>query len=294
MQHTVTKILTKIGVIPVVASMMMFSTIPAMAETSADVKEEIETKEKELEGLKERRIQIRNEILYESETIEKYKSTLSSIKDIMEQGKTDKNSGSVSTVRNSSSLADNLTSITGSYSSASYQSLMKSLRALIDESGKDIEKGKEDIKSLQQQEADAQEKLDNLNEKYDDLVAEEEAEAEKQAEEERKQQAASYTWSGSKLTASAGINYGPSGKETYYNMDMSGVVSIMRSMGNTDEYWVRADGCKMLGDYIIVAANLDVHPRGSLVETSLGMGIVCDTGGFASGNPTQLDIAVTW
>lgn len=148
MQHTVTKILTKIGVIPVVASMMMFSTIPAMAETSADVKEEIETKEKELEGLKERRIQIRNEILYESETIEKYKSTLSSIKDIMEQGKTDKNSGSVSTVRNSSSLADNLTSITGSYSSASYQSLMKSLRALIDESGEEIEKGKEDIKSL--------------------------------------------------------------------------------------------------------------------------------------------------
>ena len=76
MQHTVTKILTKIGVIPFAASMMMFSTIPAMAETSADVKEEIETKEKELEGLKERRIQIRNEILYESETIEKYKSTL--------------------------------------------------------------------------------------------------------------------------------------------------------------------------------------------------------------------------
>ena len=292
MQHTVTKILTKIGVIPFAASMMMFSTIPAMAETSADVKEEIETKEKELEGLKERRIQIRNEILYESETIEKYKSTLSNIKDIMEQGKTDKSS--VSTVRNSSSLADNLTSITGSYSSASYQSLMKSLRALIDESGEEIEKGKEDIKSLQQQEADAQEKLDNLNEKYDELVAEEEAEAEKQAEKERKQQAASYTWSGSKLTASAGINYGPSGKETYYNMDMSGVVSIMRSMGNTDEYWVRADGCKMLGDYIIVAANLDVHPRGSLVETSLGMGIVCDTGGFASGNPTQLDIAVTW
>ena len=292
MQHTVTKILTKISVIPVVASMMMFSTIPAMAETSADVKEEIETKEKELEGLKERRIQIRNEILYESETIEKYKSTLSNIKDIMEQGKTDKSS--VSTVRNSSSLAENLTSITGSYSSASYQSLMKSLRALIDESVEEIEKGKEDIKSLQQQEADAQEKLDNLNEKYDELVAEEEAEAEKQAEEERKQQDASYTWSGSKLTASAGINYGPSGKETYYNMDMSGVVSIMRSMGNTDEYWVRADGCKMLGDYIIVAANLDVHPRGSLVETSLGMGIVCDTGGFASGNPTQLDIAVTW
>ena len=75
---------------------------------------------------------------------------------------------------------------------------------------------------------------------------------------------------------------------------MSGVVNIMRGMGNTDEYWVREDGCKMLGDYIMVAANLDLHPRGSIVETSLGEGIVCDTGGFAQNNPTQLDIAVTW
>ena len=44
----------------------------------------------------------------------------------------------------------------------------------------------------------------------------------------------------------------------------------------------------------MVAANLGVHPRGSLVETSLGTGIVVDTGGFAEGNPTQLDIAVDW
>ena len=78
---------------------------------------------------------------------------------------------------------------------------------------------------------------------------------------------ASYTgvssdWDGPVLTAFAGVNYGPSGKETYYNLDMSGVVSIMRSMGNTDEYWVRDDGCKMLGDYIMVAAGLSAHPRG--------------------------------
>ena len=75
---------------------------------------------------------------------------------------------------------------------------------------------------------------------------------------------------------------------------MSGVIRIMRSMGNTDEYWVRDDGVKMLGDYVIVAANLNVHPRGSLVECSLGTGIVCDTGSFAQSNPYQLDIAVTW
>ena len=65
-------------------------------------------------------------------------------------------------------------------------------------------------------------------------------------------------------------------------------------MGYDYEYWVRDDGVKMLGDYVMVAANLNLRPRGSLVETSLGTGIVCDTGGFAKKNPTQLDIAVTW
>lgn len=75
---------------------------------------------------------------------------------------------------------------------------------------------------------------------------------------------------------------------------MSGVIKAMRNIGNNDEYWVRNDGCKMLGNYIMVAANLKVHPRGSLVETSLGTGIVCDTGSFANGNPNQLDIAVNW
>lgn len=104
----------------------------------------------------------------------------------------------------------------------------------------------------------------------------------------------SYTWNGTKLTAAMGVNYGPSGKETYYNMDMSGVISIMRSIGNNDTYWVRSDGVKMLGDYVMIAANLSLRPRGSLVPTSLGMGIVCDTGGFAYSNPTQVDIAVTW
>jgi hypothetical protein len=102
------------------------------------------------------------------------------------------------------------------------------------------------------------------------------------------------SWDGEVLNAFNGVVYGPSGKETYYNLDMSGVISIMRSMGNTDEYWIREDGCKMLGDYIMCAANLDVRPRGSLVESSLGTCIVCDTGGFAYSDPYQLDIAVNW
>jgi hypothetical protein len=100
-----------------------------------------------------------------------------------------------------------------------------------------------------------------------------------------------------KLTKSAGTVQGPSGKETYYNLNMSGVVKIMRNLGYTEDeypYWVRDDGCKMFGDYIIVAANLSLRPRGTIVETSLGQGIVCDTGGFALYNTTQLDIATNW
>ena len=44
----------------------------------------------------------------------------------------------------------------------------------------------------------------------------------------------------------------------------------------------------------MVAARLGKRPRGSKVQTSLGTGIVCDTGGFAANNPTQIDIATLW
>ncbi|MBR5048823.1 MAG: bacterial Ig-like domain-containing protein [Erysipelotrichaceae bacterium] len=101
-------------------------------------------------------------------------------------------------------------------------------------------------------------------------------------------------YKGEKLTKKRGTINGPSGKETYYNLNMDGVIRIMRSRGNNDPYWIREDGCKMLGDYIMVAANLEIRPRGTLVLTSLGMGIVCDTGAFAHRNVYQLDIAVDW
>ena len=104
-------------------------------------------------------------------------------------------------------------------------------------------------------------------------------------------------WNGNRLTKRGGTCNGPNGKETYYNLSMGGVVQIMRNHGFSEAeypYWVRSDGCKMLGNYIMVAADLSLRPRGSLVETSLGTGLVCDTGGFAIKNPTQLDIAVNW
>ena len=44
----------------------------------------------------------------------------------------------------------------------------------------------------------------------------------------------------------------------------------------------------------MVAAAFSIRPKGTIVESSLGPAIVCDTGGFAKRNPTQLDIATTW
>lgn len=107
----------------------------------------------------------------------------------------------------------------------------------------------------------------------------------------------SNSWNGDILTKFKGVVNGPSGKETYYNLNMSGVVKIMRNAGFSEEeypYWVREDGVKMLGNYVMVAANLEIRPRGTIVQSSLGDAIVCDTGGFAYSNPTQLDIAVSW
>ena len=101
-------------------------------------------------------------------------------------------------------------------------------------------------------------------------------------------------WSGKRLTKQAGTVQGPSGKETYYNLNMSGVVSRLHRMGYSGEYWVRDDGVKMFGNYILVAASFDIRPIGTILPTSLGMGIVADTGGFARYNKYQLDIATTW
>lgn len=102
------------------------------------------------------------------------------------------------------------------------------------------------------------------------------------------------SWDGPILNRVNGTVEGPSGKETYYNLNMSGVISIMRELDYDHEYWVREDGVKMFGPYVMCAANLEIRPKGSIVETSLGTAIVCDTGSFARENPYQLDIAVSW
>jgi hypothetical protein len=104
----------------------------------------------------------------------------------------------------------------------------------------------------------------------------------------------SIAWDGQRLSPAAGAVWGPSGRETYYNLDMSGVISIARNEGIEGEYWVREDGAKMYGSYVICACGFDVRPRGTVIETSLGPGICLDTGGFAYTDPYQVDIATNW
>ena len=150
---------------------------------------------------------------------------------------------------------------------------------------------------LRREETEAQSKIEQ-----EESIAEKAFEAREEwteaLKESRRAELANQTrslyWDGPVLTRSKGSVYGPSGKETYYNLNMSGCVRNMNRRGYYYEVWVRNDGCKMFGDYIMCAANLGVHPFGSLVECSLGTCIVVDTGGFAAGNPNQLDIAVTW
>lgn len=102
------------------------------------------------------------------------------------------------------------------------------------------------------------------------------------------------------LTISKGRNYYTYTKsdgstvlrqETYYDLDMS---IVMGTCGG-GSYTVREDGAKVDQDgYVLVAANLGLYPRCSVVETSLGPGKVYDTGGFAATNPEQFDLATDW
>lgn len=114
------------------------------------------------------------------------------------------------------------------------------------------------------------------------------AEKKKALEQQQQQKQESYTTpsSGGVLTPSSGVNMFNGRKETYYNLDMSGVVANAKNMGIEGDYWVRSDGVKMYGNYVIVAAQMD---KGTIIETSLGTGIVldwCQAG--------TIDLATSW
>lgn len=97
--------------------------------------------------------------------------------------------------------------------------------------------------------------------------------------------------SGGVLNPTDGINYFNGILETFYCLPMDGVVNWMHDLGYEGDYWVRSDGVKMFGDYVMVAADYGQFPKGTIVETSLGTGIVCDTG---LGGFNWFDIATNW
>ena len=99
------------------------------------------------------------------------------------------------------------------------------------------------------------------------------------------------------ITKERGGCMGPSGRETYYNLKMDLCVYYMRELGYSEEeypYWVRDDGAKMLGIYVMCAANWKIRPKGTIIPTSLGDAIVVDTGDFVSEYPNGVDLAVDW
>lgn len=105
------------------------------------------------------------------------------------------------------------------------------------------------------------------------------------------------TYTGPHLTAIKGTIQGPNGKETWYNLSMDRIIQTMRRKGYTEDeypYTIREDGAKMLGDYVMIAADLNKYKRGDIVETSLGTGIVCDTGDFTETSDVEIDIATNW
>lgn len=102
-------------------------------------------------------------------------------------------------------------------------------------------------------------------------------------------------WQGPTINRWCGTVHGPSGKETYYNLPMEGCIRLARAKGIGGNYWVRADGCKMLGNYIMVATDTRRWPEGTILETSLGTAMVIDHCGSASRYSGRwIDIAVNW
>ncbi len=81
----------------------------------------------------------------------------------------------------------------------------------------------------------------------------------------------------------------PSGyEESFYNLPMFGCLDLMGL--SHDGYEERFDGIKTYNGYVMVATpDLEAYPKGSLIPTTVGMGIVVDYCPIG-----RLDVAVNW
>ena len=95
------------------------------------------------------------------------------------------------------------------------------------------------------------------------------------------------------LTATLGRITYSGHTETWYDLPMSRVVERADAYyGLSDVYAVRDDGVKTYNGFVIVAADWDLHPFGSIIETSRGTGIVLDT--HTATDRAVVDIATDW
>ena len=95
------------------------------------------------------------------------------------------------------------------------------------------------------------------------------------------------------LTARLGVIEYQGHRETFYNKSMRRIVSRANEFyGIEGIYAEREDGVKTYNGLVICACDWDLHPYGSFVDTSRGMGVVLDTGTFT--DRSTVDIAVTW
>ena len=96
------------------------------------------------------------------------------------------------------------------------------------------------------------------------------------------------------LTAKAGKISFNGHTETWYNLRMNRVVERADAYyGLSEVYAIREDGVKTYNGFVICATDWSVYPFGSIVETSLGTGIVLDhIGNIADRN--TVDIATSW
>lgn len=97
------------------------------------------------------------------------------------------------------------------------------------------------------------------------------------------------------LTAKLGTIQNGVNKETWYDLNMSKVVERADAFyGLHDVYAVRDDGVKTYNGFVIVATNYETYPYGTVIPTSLGLGLVLDTGEFAKESKNIVDIATNW
>jgi len=97
-------------------------------------------------------------------------------------------------------------------------------------------------------------------------------------------------YTGPVITPNSGRIQGPQEMESYYALPASGLYQFKSSWPKKLQGLKFHDenGWMKLGDYFCVAANLDIYPRGTIVQTSLGAAVVVDTGTFSCTLPDKI------